>query len=309
MRMLSSPSLPSIRQSLVMMLLILMPFCLQAQDGSTSEEDSWNHLFWKIEGQGLKNASYLYGTIHVIPKDSFYLDKSVTRLFKKADKIVMEIDPSEMQSGGLGALVNSFRGMLMPKDTSLQSLIGDQAFLSLQRFMKDSIDTPFPLYQRMRPIYISQYISTEYCTEEELDSYEIRFMEMAEDKGIPIIGLETATEQADVLNSISLTEQAEMLTDVLSNPQKSCEQMEEMVSLYRRQDLIGLSELIGEADEFSERMDNALLRDRNQNWIPKLADWMNEESLFIAVGAGHLIGPDGLIVLLRNMGYTVSPVI
>ena len=51
-----------------------------------------------------------------------------------------------------------------------------------------------------------------------------------------------------------------------------------------------------------------MLDNRNLNWIPKLEDWMSKKSLFVAVGAGHLAGENGVIHLLRNKGYKVEPV-
>jgi uncharacterized protein YbaP (TraB family) len=51
------------------------------------------------------------------------------------------------------------------------------------------------------------------------------------------------------------------------------------------------------------------LDNRNKRWIPKLVQLMNTKTIFIAVGAGHLAGENGLIQLLRNQGYIVSPII
>jgi len=56
----------------------------------------------------------------------------------------------------------------------------------------------------------------------------------------------------------------------------------------------------------AEELDR-LVYGRNRNWVNKLQEIMPQQSLLVAVGAGHLLGEQGLITLLRNAGYTVEP--
>ena len=51
-----------------------------------------------------------------------------------------------------------------------------------------------------------------------------------------------------------------------------------------------------------------LLDKRNHNWIPQIARMASEKPSFFAVGAGHLVGENGLITLLRSEGFTLTPV-
>ncbi|HEY5392984.1 MAG TPA: TraB/GumN family protein, partial [Hanamia sp.] len=65
-----------------------------------------------------------------------------------------------------------------------------------------------------------------------------------------------------------------------------------------------------ESDDFgSEKYDDLLLKDRNKNWVEQLNTIMKRESVFVAVGAGHLVGENGLVSLLRKEGYTVEPLV
>ncbi|MNE88753.1 TraB family protein [compost metagenome] len=76
---------------------------------------------------------------------------------------------------------------------------------------------------------------------------------------------------------------------------------------YHKQDLESLAKLILESDQLGSSADE-LLDKRNQNWIPKMEELMKTKSCFFAVGAGHLGGPNGVIQLLRQKGYEVTPV-
>jgi uncharacterized protein YbaP (TraB family) len=88
-----------------------------------------------------------------------------------------------------------------------------------------------------------------------------------------------------------------------------------MTDLYLKQDLQGLHNYmlksIAESEDNPEQakaMIDKMLVNRNKNWIPKLENWMKQKTLFIAVGAGHLAGDEGVINLLKRQGYTVEPV-
>ena len=106
---------------------------------------------------------------------------------------------------------------------------------------------------------------------------------------------------------MSLEDQTAGLLETVKNPGMACGQYAEMLALYRRQDLDGLFEMIT-ADESMESELDGLLYQRNKNWISPLEKMMKKESLFIAVGAAHLPGPEGVINLLRKKGYKVRAI-
>jgi uncharacterized protein YbaP (TraB family) len=78
--------------------------------------------------------------------------------------------------------------------------------------------------------------------------------------------------------------------------------------MYVREDVNGLYKAIQESHFSGEGFQKKLLEDRNKAWIPRIDILCREKSSFIAVGAGHLGGPEGLIALLKKQGYQVTPV-
>jgi len=84
-------------------------------------------------------------------------------------------------------------------------------------------------------------------------------------------------------------------------------EFDQMVHLYKDQQLDSML-AFDDASEFgSEKYNDLLLKNRNKNWVGQLKEVMKKESVFVAVGAGHLGGADGLINLLRKEGYKVDP--
>ncbi len=119
--------------------------------------------------------------------------------------------------------------------------------------------------------------------------------------------MKTAGEQIEWLNSISLEEQISMLMETVRYPAKACIQYNEMITLYRRQDLGKLLALTEEEEEM-KNYTGILLDDRNKAWIDQILDMAREQSLLVAVGAAHLAGDTGVINLFKEKGYKISPV-
>ena len=259
-----------------------------------------NSLLWEITGKGLKQASYLYGTIHIIPKDSFFILPEVEQGMAAASRLVLEValDGS--------AIFASAMGMMMMPPASLSSLLGPEDYGYLKRFMQDSLPTPLPMFQMIKPIFIAQHISSSYCMAQEGTSYELYFMEAFQKMKKPVSGLETAKEQMGYLDAISLEEQAQSLMETVRNPRIACQQYDEMVRMYRAQDLTRLAAFTQEDPDIGDHLDK-LLDERNFNWISKIEEMAARECVFIAVGAGHLPGPNGVVELLRKQGYMLKP--
>ena len=79
--------------------------------------------------------------------------------------------------------------------------------------------------------------------------------------------------------------------------------MVKMTDCYHMQDMECLRQMTYDSEEFS-----VLLINRNLAWMQKLSDLMKDQPTFVAVGADHLVGPQGLIELLRRAGYTLKPI-
>jgi len=277
----------------------------QAQVATDSLEvpapSAYGSLLWKIEGDSLPAPSYLFGTMHIIPKDSFFIPPELEQVLDSCTRLVMEIDLNGP------SMLKSMMGMVMPPSTSLKKLLSEEDYAYLKTFMKDSLPVSIPMYQMIKPIFISQQVAASYCLQGASESYELYFMQKFNAAGKETSGLETVDEQMAFLDEIPLEEQAAQLMETVRNPGKSCEQVKQMIALYRKQDLGGLLSLIEQDPELADQM-GSLLGQRNQNWIPVLEKLMKKEPLFIAVGAGHLPGNEGVIALLLRAGYTVTAV-
>ena len=145
-----------------------------------------------------------------------------------------------------------------------------------------------------------------------MDQY---FQEEALMRTRPVIGLELTEDQIYILlNSQNLERQAELLMCMVKNPDILKEQMDELQDAYYSQDINALlelsdKELPNDPCPSTEEEKDLINKDRNKKWLEKLPTIMTDKSSFIAVGCLHLPGEYGLIEGLRNLGYTVEPII
>jgi uncharacterized protein YbaP (TraB family) len=137
-------------------------------------------------------------------------------------------------------------------------------------------------------------------------SYEMEFMKIAKKRKMKIIGLESIEFQMQTINKISIEDQAKMLVQEFdTNPTV---QFDEMLNLYLNEDLDGLYKVVSEESDAIPEFNTNFLEVRNKNWIPVIEKNISANSFFIAVGAAHLPGENGVIQLLRSKGYSVEPV-
>ena len=301
-------------------------------------------LLWEITGKGLKRPSYLYGTIHLIPKDSFFITEATRERMSEADELVLEVPIADM---GLGDALKMMKYMRMPEGKSLKSILSEEDYAYLDSFMNELpasgglfSQTSMSTINTIQPTMAMQQISSAYCAEEDSELpedgflgipddvededdiptsrlmgvsmgdnvvYELYFTEKFEELDKPVSGLETAEEQMEILTSVPVEEQAAVLMEAVRNPSSLCGELDALVSIYREQDIQLMIEMSSEDKSMGDHLDSFLDK-RNKNWIPQIDKKVQSgKCLFIAVGAAHLAGPNGVIHLLRKDGYTLKP--
>jgi len=270
----------------------------------TSTEPLGKGLLWEISGNGLKKKSYLLGTIHIIPAKDYYFPKHYTKAIKSTERLVMEIDMTDL----LGQL-EVLKMAQMPDGKELKDFFDEATYQEVTDICRDSFNVDIEMFKTMKPIFIQQQLSTTDIFGNDSKSYEMELMKMgfAMDKSFG--GLETAKEQMAILDSITLQEQADMLLESVRNIDHDDTEMKRLLGFYKDQNLDSLNSLFNQEEFDLSGHENSLIGNRNRKWIAKMEEYMKAEPIFFAVGAGHLGGDQGVINLLRKKGYTVKAVL
>jgi uncharacterized protein YbaP (TraB family) len=259
-------------------------------------------IFWKITGPEIKDTSYLFGTIHLIPSDRFFLPEGTEKALFSCQKLVMEMDLSDpsLQLKLMGA-------MMMDSGKTLENLYTPARYKTLTRNLEKKHGLSIEFFAKMKPVILQQTLMVKNLTGSAFKSYEKELQALAEKRSIPISGLETLEDQIRALDAMSLKKQAESLFKSAKNGRIGEKAFRKMVALYVSQDLDGMLSGISKREPDFNEYEDALLKNRNKNWIAPMRSMMAEGSVFFAVGAGHLGGKDGVIALLRAEGFNVNP--
>lgn len=297
-----------ILSSFIFLSIFLIACKSTLQNSTQSLQNPEKGLLWKIEGKGIKKPSYLFGTIHLIKSDDYFLPDGFNEAFDQSENVVFEIDMSQLDD--MNEIMSLLPKVIMKDELSLSDLITAEEYDKVNQFFKDA-GIPLIFLEKIKPLFLTMFADPDIkpgsIETGSYKSYEMEFHDMAKDKGKKVMGLETIDYQINILDSIPYEEQARMLLKSIEQSEIDGSAMDTLVKMYKDQNIGGLHKSI-QTDDIS-KYEKILLNDRNENWIPVMSRIMKENTSFFAVGAGHLGGENGVINLLRKSGFQVTPVI
>ncbi|WP_316826534.1 TraB/GumN family protein [Pedobacter miscanthi] len=284
---------------LLLILFIGFNFALQAQSKKAT-----NSLLWEISGNGLKKPSYLFGTHHLVNAKFADTMKVLQEKLKSVDAVVGEIVMDSTVQTKLGPF-------LIMKNNTLDSLLTKAEYKEVEQYFQ-SKQPNFELKQlnNFKPAMVS--IMVALFDDPDLqkglsNGIDDSFQQYAKKNDKSVLGLETAEYQGALLFDNDLQKQKKALLKSLREIAKSKQKMEELKRYYLAQDMDKLTTFFKAFDEENKEFMTELLKNRNKRWLDQLPVLMQKQSLFIAVGAGHLVGDEGLIKGLQTLGFTVTP--
>ena len=255
-------------------------------------------LLYKISGNGLKEDSYLFGTIHTMPKEDFEMPNKVTNALKSCATIALEIQIDM----SLSEKIELAQMTVIPNGETLKNFMTDSAYVHLKKYCMDSLswkESKFEQYSHLKPFFFSSMVLQEKIGKQK--SFEMEFDKLAKKYKKPLIGLETVMYQMETIDRISIQDQLRFMDDF-----SNMSEFDVMFQLYEQEDINGLYQMIAAETDMLPEFNHWFLDVRNANWIPVIENQISKEATFIAVGAGHLGGTNGVLQLLKNAGYTIT---
>lgn len=283
---------------LIAFYVFAIPF-LYGQD-TTSTTSS---LLWEISGKKVKSPSYLFGTMHLISADKFYYPEHLEEKLINSDILIMEIGGLQDQMEMMSKLFIE-EGNLFDHFTEEQT---DSLMVFMNKHFNYTENQVRTMFGGLKPIALMQVFSN-LTFGETPKSYELSLESTAKKNEIAIKGLETVEEQAAIFDSISMKTQIEMVMSIVADIDKSIKETKELEEKYLSQDIDAIYKMIMEDSSGITNYENELLINRNIKWVPMIKKEIRKNKSFIAVGSGHLGGEKGLINLLREEGYTLTPI-
>jgi len=275
---------------------------------TTQVSDKNPGIFYEVTKPGLKDTSWLFGTYHLI-NDSYLKDKSnVQKALNSSQAVVVEVTMEN-------ADMEMVQSMGMLKDKTLTDMLGQSFADSLNTELKNTVGIGVAEMNQAKPINVLITLSMVYLMKNNpsihhyqgmpLDAF---FASSAKSSGKEVISLESIEEQMNILfNKMSEEEQVRQLELFLRNKESMIQMGDDLLKSWFDNDMNKIYAIYEKMDKITGNTD-FLTKDRNDKWMKTIPKLIESKSHFIAVGALHLAGKDGLVNQLLNDGYTVKPI-
>lgn len=271
-------------------------------------------VLYKVSGSNIKGDSYLMGTHHLAPVSILDSIEGFENALKSVDAVYGEIEQSEMSSPATQQKMMMVA--MAPADSTISKIFTKEQFDSIDNVIKrySGGQAALNMLEPMKPALVSQQIALLMNMQaipgfNPMQQLDIQVQTLGAQAGKEINGFESIEFQLNILFGNPVAEQAEDLLETIRNEEEMAEFSVELYQAYMNQDIEKLHKLMLNPDLGMEPEDEKImLTDRNENWAKQLQSILPEKSVLVCVGAGHLPGEKGLLNLLRQAGYTVTPV-
>lgn len=278
---------------------------------STTVPDRRPIFMFSVERDGLPK-SFLHGSVHLLKHKEDAQSEAIDEAFKNADTLVVEVDVTAISEQTIAA--HSLKlGLYPPGDDLTQHLSPARWQNIASALPKLGLDPTAVI--RMKPWFLSLLIEMQslqkdgYSADNGVDlGYLRRAHSSIEHK--TIAELESAQEQLQILATIPETAQVSMLEDAIA--QSDSDLFERLLSAWKQGNLAELESALFQqlqSKPESAPIYEAMFFERNRQMTKDVVELLNTGTrLFVVVGAGHLVGSQGIPALLRTEGFAVKQV-
>ncbi|TIR55536.1 MAG: polysaccharide biosynthesis protein GumN, partial [Mesorhizobium sp.] len=274
-------------------------------------------LLWKLEKPG-EEPSYLFGTMHMTDARVTTLPAAAQKAYEGADTIIIETTDALDKAKMMAAMAAEPGLMMFTDNTTLSSLLSPEDAAVLNKGL-DARGIPPLTVAKMKPWILSAMVALPACEVARQSAgapvLDVKLAADAKASGKDVEGLETAVDQLRAMASLPLAYHMKGLVETLKLGDKVNDVNETMIVLYQRGE-VGMfwplfrTVLPDTADDQAgyAAFEQTMITSRNKVMVAHAMPILARGNAFMAVGALHLPGPDGLVEDFRKAGYSVTAV-
>lgn len=276
----------------------------QAAPATATAPAAKGPALWKVADAD--TTIYLFGTVHVLPKDVEWYDATISKALEGSDILVTEIPMDPASEAAMQQLVGQ-KGLL-PAGTTLRSLLTPEQTEQYTAALA-KLGAPPQAFDPLKPWLAGLTLSLAPLMQSGYDPNSgVEKVLLAKVADKPKGALETAEFQLGIFDGMPQDAQIAFMMEAATNMDKTKPMLDRMVAEWVKGDADALAAVMNEGMD-DPKVAEALLYNRNANW----ADWIKTRldqpgTVFIAVGAGHLAGAKSVQDVLGQKGITVSRV-
>ncbi|MXO73840.1 TraB/GumN family protein [Altererythrobacter aerius] len=285
--------------------LLFLPGCAATQDAARLAAAApvaapAGPALWKVADED--TTIYLFGTVHVLPKDTQWYDARIARALESSGSIVTELPPAALSDPKMQQVMMSYA--MLPADKNLRALLTPEQKATYEAALT-KLKVPVEAFDRFDPWFAGMTLSmlpliqTGWNPESGVE----KVLEGKAGTNVERGAVETVEMQMKLFDELPQDAQVAFLMAAAENLDKVVPQLQAMVDAWSVGDADKLAALMNEQLQDDPALADRLLYARNRNW----AEWIDQRldqpgTVFMAVGAGHLAGAESVQAALGKRG-------
>jgi uncharacterized protein YbaP (TraB family) len=285
---------------LIFSLLVIFLLTVFAQDSLSQSKKSF---LWKVQSK--TNTVYLLGSIHYLKKEMYPLDEKIEKAFEQSEILVVEADVSNIKKEDIQKLMeNAF----YTENDTLQKHLSAETYGLVKKKLEE-LGASLEVANKYQPWFLGlNLVSLEalklgFDPNYGIDRY---FLEKAAERK-KILELESLEYQFKLFSALSEKDQGSFLLYVVKDIKVLEQELDKLVKAWTTGDEKRIELIMTKSIKEDKRLApiyEKLVIERNKKMVSKIEEYLKEkETFFVVVGAGHLIGNQGIIELLKGKGF------
>jgi hypothetical protein len=273
-----------------------------APPGVASEKG--RSFLWRVVGSDGVEV-FLLGSIHALPKEAYPLAAKINDAFAAAHRVIFEVDMED--TSGLGGRMMAAGAL--PPDKRLGDVLEPETRSLLDGYLEAS-GLSFGAFEAMKPWMAAlsltsiELMKAGFSADAGLD---LHLAQRARKAGKNVEAFETADYQISLFSDMNEDESRAFLRYALKDMDSVVAQLGDLTQAWKSGDVATLSALLTEAFSDEPELFDRLVTVRNLAWLPRIEGLLKgRDTAMVVVGALHLVGPGGLIEMLKDRGYLVE---
>lgn len=267
--------------------------------------DTRKSSLWSLQTKS--SVIYLLGSLHILKRDAYPLESVIEKAYAASQKIIFETDIAAMKGPVIQAKMLELG--LYPEDQNLYHELDGSTRRSLQSKLSE-LGLPLEHFARFKPWVVALALASLELQQLGFDpdyGIDVYFFHRAVKDGKEIAYFEPAEYQLDLLAKMNKQDQSSFLSQTLKDLDLISQLADEIVSYWKTGDADSLHALLFKSFKDYPNIRDRLLIRRNKKWVSKIENLTREnKTILVIVGVGHLVGPDGILDLLRKRGHNLK---
>jgi uncharacterized protein YbaP (TraB family) len=293
----------TVRVLLGLSLLVALSLSIPIQDSLSQPKKSF---LWKVQSK--TNTIYVLGSIHYLKKEMYPLDEKIEKAFDQSNILVVEANVDNVSKMDLQKLVES---AFYSGDETLEKHLSPAAYELVKRQLSE-MGASLEAANKYRPWFLALSLASIEIVKLGFDpnsGIDLYFLSKATERK-KIVELESLEYQISFFSALSEKDQELFLLYTLKDIKVLEQELDKLIKAWTAGDVNGIESIVTRSIKEDKKLIpiyEKLVVERNRKMVSKIEEYLKEkETFFVVVGAGHLVGNQGIIELLKGKGFLLE---